>query len=243
MLAATQPKLDTIAAIYRSLRMPTVSTMAGNILRELDRRSMLGTGVMVVGTNTMAAYEIAALERFATGLDATDDFDMTWAGDRNVVFNIDRTKRGNLLSALKAVDASFTVNMEKPHQARNAQQYEVELLLAPSRSADYPPDEDLRPVDNLPEQEWLLKGRPIDEVVCDRSGKPCRLVVPDPRWMALHKLWLADKPDRNPRKKDKDRKQGQALLAILPRGMPHYPLDEAFLREVPVDLERYLPLP
>jgi hypothetical protein len=30
--------------------------------------------------------------------------------------------------------------------------------------------------------------------------------------MGLHKRWLADKPQRNPVKRDKDRRQGNALL-------------------------------
>jgi hypothetical protein len=45
----------------------------------------------------------------------------------------------------------------------------------------------------------------------------------DPRWMDLHKLWLADKPQRNVRTKDKDRRQGEALLDIILTAIPFYP--------------------
>ena len=50
---------------------------------------------------------------------------------------------------------------------------------------------------SLVEQEWLLKGQPVSVVVATIKGRACPFYVPDPRWMALHKLWLAEKPERN----------------------------------------------
>ena len=88
----------------------------------------------------------------------------------------------------------------------------------------------------LPEQEWLLPGRRVDQVVPCRDGTAARLVVPDPRWFALHKLWLAEKPARNPLKRAKDRKQGLALLDAVAEAMPHYPLDAEFLAGLPKEL-------
>lgn len=229
-------------ALWRALRLPLLSSTAGAVLRALDQRRLLGVdGVLVVGTNTMAAYEMAAAERFATGLDATEDFDLAWAWEGSTALSAGPSRNDELMAAFKAVDSSFTVNLEKPHQARNAAQYEIELLLAPSRTASYPPAASLRPVANLPEQEWLLLGRPVDEVIFDLSGLPCRIVAPDPRWMALHKLWLADKPERNPKKIAKDRAQGLALLDVLPRALPQFPVDAAFRDTVPAELRAYLP--
>lgn len=240
-LTATKGKLAQYGSLYRALRLPTISTMAGRLLRGLDVEGMLGEAVLVVGTNTMSAYELEAGERFATGLDATEDFDLTWAAERKVVLQATHGFDGPLFQVLKDVDPTFTANAERRFQARNAAQYEVEILMAPSRATHYPFTEALRPVP-LPEQEWLLLGRPISQILCDRSGAACRLVVPDPRWMALHKLWLADKPERNPRKKPKDQAQGKALLAVLGRGaLPHYPLDTAFRADVPPELRPYLP--
>ena len=89
--------------------------------------------------------------------------------------------------------------------------------------------------------EWLLLGERVSHVVIDRGGLPARIVAPDPRWMALHKQWLADKPGRSPLKIDKDRAQGRALLAAVRAHMPQFPVDEAFMRLVPDELRRYLP--
>jgi hypothetical protein len=53
---------------------------------------------------------------------------------------------------------------------------------------------------------------------------------------ALQKLWLAQKPTRNPLKKPKDAKQGALLLDAISARMPHYPLDDAFRAELPAQL-------
>lgn len=133
---------------------------------------------------------------------------------------------------LKVVDPTFTIKSERDFQARNAKAYEVELLVAPSRAATLGSKDKPRPVP-LPEQEWLLCGRPVDQVVGCRNGSPVRIVAPDPRWFALHKLWMADQSKRNPQKRPKDRLQGSALLDAVAQNMPHYPLDSDFEAALP----------
>lgn len=227
---------------YRALRLPQIDVMPGRILRAADRHGMLGSSLMVVGTTTMPAYEVEAITRFATGLDATIDCDLAWTGRSATVLALKSPTHSPILSMLKTVDETFVVNMERLFQARNAAAYEVEILLAPSVAAHYPPSESLRPV-QMDEQEWLLRGHPVSHVVVDRENLPARIVAPDPRWMALHKLWLADKPERNAVKRPKDRLQGLALLTAVRENMPGYPLDAAFRAEVPDNLRRYLPPP
>ncbi|MEO7247817.1 MAG: GSU2403 family nucleotidyltransferase fold protein, partial [Novosphingobium sp.] len=74
------------------------------------------------------------------------------------------------------------------------------------------------------------------QVVPCRDGSPARIVAPDPRWFALHKLWLSKKPTRNPLKRPKDRKQGVALLNAVAEVMPQFPLDAAFSASIPAEL-------
>jgi hypothetical protein len=136
---------------------------------------------------------------------------------------------------LKSVDPTFTVNMERGFQARNAKAYEVEVLAAPSRAGTMARLDQPRPVP-LPEQEWLLLGRPVDHVVTSRGGGPARIVAPDPRWFALQKLWLAGQAKRNPLKRPKDLKQGAALLNAVDVAMPQYPLDGDFEASLPAPL-------
>ena len=139
---------------------------------------------------------------------------------------------------LKAVDPTFTINSERDFQARNAKAYEVELLVAPSLAQTLASKDRPKPVP-LPEQEWLLPGRRVDQVVPCRDGTPARIVAPDPRWFALHKLWLGAQFKRNPLKRRKDVAQGGALLDAVAEAMPHYSLSSDFAAELPTELQPY----
>lgn len=214
--------------LYRALRLPLIRSEAAAILREADRRRLLGAELLLIGTNAIPAYAIEA----AAFLDApmeTQDLDLAWAAEDP------GTGTDKLWPMLKAVDQTYTVNPERPFQARNAAAYEVELLIAPSRASSLSRTEQPRPVP-LPEQEWLLMGRRVDRVVVGRDGAPARIVAPDPRWFALHKLWLAEKPGRNPLKRSKDAQQGLAVLDAVHLSMPQFPLDPAFEESLPDEL-------
>ncbi|MXO67155.1 GSU2403 family nucleotidyltransferase fold protein [Altericroceibacterium endophyticum] len=220
--------LSESSRIARALRLPLLSADAGPILREADRRELLGSHLLVVGTNAMAAYAIEAAGSFIGVPDETEDFDLAWAadeaGDEALVWEM-----------LKAVDPTFAVNSERDFQARNAKAYEVELLVAPSRAATLAMTDRPKPVP-LPEQEWLLPGRRVDQVVPCRDGTPARIIAPDPRWFALHKLWLGAQDKRNPLKRRKDLTQGKALLDTISEAMPLYKLDDAFASQLPAEL-------
>src|SRR3546814_16780843 len=110
--------------------------------------------------------------------------------------------------------------MVRYFQARKAKSVEGECLGAPSPSTTRGSKDQPKPVP-LTEQEWLLLGRPVDQVVGCRDGSPARIVAPDPRWFALHKLWMSQQLKRNPLKRPKDRKQGMALLDAVSEAMPH----------------------
>lgn len=223
-----RPALTEAAALYRALRLPLLSSDAGPILRECDRRDLLGSHLLVVGTNAIAAYMVEANGRIELP-DETEDFDLAWVAQQA------EEHERRLWDMLKAVDSTFTINAERDFQARNARAYEVEILVAPSRAATLGGRDQPRPVP-LPEQEWLLLGRPVDQVIGCRDGSPARIIAPDPRWFALHKLWMAAQAKRNPLKRPKDRTQGLALLDAVAEAMPHYPLDEAFEAELPNEL-------
>ena len=240
-IASISARMASSLAQYRALRLPQIMELPARILRELDLRGDLGVNLIVVGTNAFAAYEIEARERFARGLDETEDFDLGWCRGASIALQPAEVRTGRLVgsplfSALKKVDSSFRLNKAKPYQAINHNGYGVELLTAPSVMKTLSPSEVFSTA-AIPEQEWLLLGRPLRHVVCARDGTPAPLVVPDPRWMGLHKLWLAKKPTRRADKKDKDARQGELLLSAVARKMtPAYPMDVDFVLSLPAEL-------
>ena len=206
-----------------------MASAAGAILREADRRSLLGTKLIVVGTNAMPAYHIEAAGMIREIPDETQDCDLAWTGTEL------EEGRQPIWDMLKAVDSTFTINTERSFQARNAKAYEVEILAAPSRIGTIFRTDRPMPIP-LPEQEWLLNGRFVDHVVVCRDGQPARIVAPDPRWFAMQKLWMAEQPKRNALKRPKDRRQATMLLDAVAQAMPQYPLDSSFEAGIPGDL-------
>lgn len=226
-LHSSSTRLSETCRLYRTLRLPLLASEAARILREADRRELLGSHLLVVGTNAMPAYSIEAAGRILEAPDETDDFDLAWTATESEGMPV--------WSMLQAVDGTYTMNSERTFQARNAAAHEVELLVAPSRASGMQRRDRPLPV-ALEEQEWLLNGTVVRRVVVARDGSPARIVAPDPRWFALQKLWMSEQAKRNPLKRPKDAKQGNALLNTVREAMPQYPLDEAFEASIPSEL-------
>ncbi len=236
--------LNQRAALYRTreLRLPQMVDEPAEILRKLDIEELLGSDVMVVGTNAFSAYELACGARFPVGNETTQDFDMAWCRTTKAslvaVGNGASVKqKKTIFSLLRSIDKTYKINPRRPNQAINASGYEVELLAAPS-THPLPKEEAFDPMATLVEQEWLLLGTPISAVVATQRGRVCPLVVPDPRWMALHKLWLADKPERRADKRDKDRRQGNVLMDAVRHFLTaSHPINIDFVMDLPTELQ------
>lgn len=233
--------IQTRTALYRRLRMPTLPDKQAEILRKLDIEGLLGTDLLVVGTNAFSAYQWAANATFPVGNEQTQGFDLTWCRDTPASLALtgtyfDKKSRKTLFSVLRSIDSSYKINPRKPYQATDAGRYEVKLLAAPS-CHPLPKEEAFAPMQTLLEQEWLLLGSPVSAVVATERGRACPLTVPDPRFMGLHKLWLSNKPQRNPAKRDKDRRQGNVLLDAVRHFMQaSHPINVDFVVALPDDL-------
>jgi hypothetical protein len=225
----SRARLDESCQLYRALRLPLLASAAGAIIREADRRNLLGSKLIVVGTNTMPAYHIEAAGIIRDIPDETEDCDLAWTGT-----SMEEGEQP-IWDMLKAVDRTYTINTERSFQARNAKAYEVGILAAPSRIGTIFRTDRPMPIP-LPEQEWLLNGRYVDHVVACRDGTAARIVAPDPRWFAMQKLWMAEQTKRNPLKRPKDLRQGSTLLNAIRQVMPQYPLNGAFENSLPGDL-------
>lgn len=91
----------------------------------------------------------------------------------------------------------------------------------------------------MDEQDWLLLGDKVNHVIFDVKGKPCRIIAPDPRYFALQKMWLSNKPSRNKLKVEKDYQQGLVIMDLVHQHIGHYPLDDAFEHNLPEELKQY----
>lgn len=213
-----------LGRMYKAARLPMVAPFAGAVLRELDMHGLLGDQLLVVGTNALVAYEIEAAKSVNADLHATEDFDLTWVGDKI-------SPPVALLDIFKKADVSWTVSMERTFQVVNNHNEVIDILIAPSLLKNYPVNEKIKAMD-IAGQEDLLEGTRIEQVVTDLRGDACRIIAPDPRRYAIHKWLLAQEPTRKAVKRHKDAGQAEAVLDLVRQGMPHLPLDRAFVKSL-----------
>lgn len=240
-VAITDLLIRDRAAQYRALRLPALPDRQAEILRKLDIEGLLRNDLLVVGTNAFAAYELACNAKFPVGNEEAEDFALAWCKNTRVSLAAiapeqAKADQRSLFAVLRSTDPTYKINPKKPYQAVNDAGYEVELLAAPS-THPLPKGSAFDPRGSLAEQEWLLQGQPLSCVVATVRLRACPLYVPDPRWMALHKLWLSQKPKRDRAKRPKDERQGNVLLDATRFFLSDtYPLDIAFVLELPDEL-------
>jgi len=139
---------------------------------------MLGSKLLVVGTNAMPAYSIEAGGEINDAPTETDDFDVAWSA-----LVKDDADLG-VMAMLKRVDSTYTVDTERTFQVRNAKAFEFELRAAPSTAGNMISNDRPSP-SPLEEQEWLLLGTHLSHVVVARDATPAHLVVTDTRHLGV----------------------------------------------------------
>jgi hypothetical protein len=235
--AGIEKRLAEFAPAWRALRLPAIDRTAGNVLRAFDLAEFVGKSVLVIGTYALKAYEVEAAAAVAAGMDATEDLDFTLFVDE-LTADPDLPRR--LLLTLKRVDSTFVVNVRSAKTAVNRNGYRIDLLVNRAAAEKISAARPWTP-EALEGQDWLLLGKPVSVVLIDFDGRPAPVAAPDPRYFALQKLWLSERPDRPAIKRTKDKSQGEALLRAVSAHMPHYPLDERFAAALPAPLKEHFP--
>ena len=225
----TWKRLIVKGRMLKAGKAPMIGAAAGKALRALDTAGLLGVHVRVVGSTALAAYEVAAAVKLEARIKATEDIDITWVSEEQSIEAL-------LLSTLKQSDNTWTLNTEKTFQIRNSSGDILDVLIAPSLFSKYPAKEPIRAI-STPGQDWLLGGVPLERVAIDQAGLPVRIVAPDPRLFALHKLVMSDEEGRRIEKRSKDKEQGIAILEMIRDHMPEYPMDEEFVATLPKELK------
>lgn len=236
-LQGIESRIKEFAPVWRALRLPSIDTTAGKILRQFDQLNLVGRAILVVGTYALKAYEVDSATNFSLGMDATEDLDFTLlASGDDIEAEIPR----QLLLTLKQVDSSFIVSPSSSKTAVNKRGYKVDLLSSKSLAEKLSQARPWKP-EALDGQEWLVLGKPVDAIVTDFEGWPVPVSAPDPRYFALHKIWLSRRPGRPGPKRAKDERQGDALLRTIREHMHHYPINEEFVASLPDQLREHAP--
>jgi hypothetical protein len=120
----------------------------------------------------------------------------------------------------------FRVRLLRPPTAHSSHR----MLLREARGLTVPAD--------MGDLAALLAAPKFSQVVIGRRGDPVTMTVPDPRALALHKLWWSQRPDRDAAARERDRVQAAALAELVLRYLPHYHFFSAELRLFPAEVAR-----
>ena len=193
-----------------------VSRIAADIVRLLDSSGLLGAHLLILGSHAIYAYEMAAGVQLKAGLLQTNGLDALL--DSKTELEIAGAVRSaGLLGLIQKVDKSFRLSRQRSFRAVNAKGFMVDLIRAPfsdrTGATSLGRLEDLvaEPLQGL---EWLAEVPRMTQIVVADNGYPVRFIVPDPRVFALHKIWLSLQPTRDPMKRKRDFRQGEAVASL-----------------------------
>jgi hypothetical protein len=206
-------RLDQMAPVNRALGLGRIPTIAARILRELDREGLLGSHVIVAGTNALYAYETATGTILPTDVVATTDADLLWDTKQSLLLAATGVRREGLVGILRRVDRSFVAHYG--FNATNDDGYIVDLICPETEDiTTMKAGADLEATP-MPGTQWLLAAPQFDQTIIGQDGWPLRIVVPEPRTFALHKLWVAARDDRSPLKRPRDQAHARVVAELV----------------------------
>jgi hypothetical protein len=212
-IRSLEARLDQMAPVNRALDLGRMPTIAARVLRELDREGLLGTHIIVAGTNALYAYETATGTVLPSDQVATTDADLLWDTRQSLLLAATGVRREGIMGILRKVDRSFVADYG--FNATNSDGYIVDLLC--------PKTDDLTAMKAggdleatpMAGTEWLLASPQFEQTSIGEDGRPFRIVVPEPRTFALHKIWVSQREDRSAIKRPRDVAHARVVAELV----------------------------
>ncbi|WP_297501030.1 nucleotidyltransferase domain-containing protein [Ferrovum sp.] len=236
-------KMAEHAKICRAVGLARMPKISSNILRAIDTAGLLGETLLVIGTNSLYAYESCAGVRFDSDIMETADMDLLFDSRKKISMAVrSKISESGLMGLLQKTDPSFAAVYRNGFRAVNRDGYFVDLVKPEPTPPWRKEPEGLSetsvesldlvavPIRSL---HWLLSSPKITEVVIGSDGAPAPMVCADPRSFALHKLWLSSQLSRDPLKKSRDHAQAMAVASMVIDKMPHLLFDANDLKNFP----------
>jgi hypothetical protein len=264
LLSVRRRQLAEAARFCRAALIHRVPEPVTRILRRLTASDPTAAPFMVIDTHALHAFEFAA----GVFIDAPrDSILIEGAAQQLSLAATAELSPGTFLRLLRQADRSYEIvpgdcgaalpplggqSGDPPHSykilhgdglaAVNKQGFRVRLLHPPTAHTGHRMLVRDAPGVTVPAEMGdlaaLLAAPKFSQVVIGRRGDPVTMIVPDPRALALHKLWLSQRQDREPAAKERDRRQAAALAELILRYLPQYHFFSAELQLFPAEVAR-----
>jgi hypothetical protein len=245
-LTSLRARLEQMAPVNRAFGLGRVPILTSKILRVLDESDLLGTQLLLVGTNALWAYEAKAGLQLQADVVATADADMLWDPRASMKLLSAETHTKGVLGLLRKVDESFETRGSQDYRAINKTGFAVDLIrpednlfFEQRRNHVTRSKEDVAaaPIFGL---HWLANAPKFESMAIAEDGFSVRIPTIDPRAFSLHKIWLSAQPTRDPIKIPRDLAQAK-IAALIARKYLNLEFDESVLRALPQRLRNHIP--
>lgn len=195
----------------------------------LDRISTAGLAeyFTVIGTHALYAYEAAAGVRFGeVAALATRDIDLLWDTRKRLSFVTHMENLGmSMLGLLRKVDPTFELRPDQLCTAVNSKGFEVDILRREAKDGDPHPLQLTDDVDEFyavqaKKAGMLLSGPRFSTMIVASSGHMARMETISPLTFASFKRWMADQPDRDQFKRQRDILQAELVEELVREFLP-----------------------
>mgnify|MGYP001067811684 CR=1 FL=1 len=239
LLSARRRQLAEAVRFCRAAWIHRVPEPVTRILRRLTPGDLTTAPLMVIDAHALHALEFAA----GVFIDAPrGGLLFSGAARQLTLASAAPVAPDTFLRLLRQADRSYDSLPGDGLAAVNESGFQVRLLPPPAAPSGHRlPARDASGVTvpaNMGDLAALLAAPKFSQVVIGRRGDPVTMVVPDPRALALHRLRLSQRPDREPADRERDRVQAAALAELILRYLPQYYFFSAELQLFPPEVAR-----
>lgn len=187
--------------------------------------------LIVIGTNSLYAYEARAGVAIEEEYLATEDIDMLNRKDKGLSFIFKELQMPtNALEFLHLIDKSFYQHEKLPYRFINKDGIWIELINPLSDSVGFTSYKSNLFSDLIPLEmtgiQWLENSRLFKETIIANNGKSANITTIHPLEYSIYKNWLSKQKNRDFQKHQRDVQQSKLVSQLILEYMPNIEIEE-----------------
>ena len=190
--------------------------------------------LIVIGTNSLYAYEAKAGIMIEEEHLATHDIDILNRKDKGVSFMFtELSQTTNAIDLLQSIDKSFYQSPKVPYRFINKDGVWIELIMPVKDSMQENMDKRnfFSDVTSLAMEgiQWIENARLFKETIIGTNGRSANVTTIHPLEYAIYKNWLGQREDRDFLKHTRDIEQSKLVTKIILEYMPNIDIEKEVL--------------
>lgn len=200
------------------------------IFRKINELQM-DNKIIVIGTNSLYAYEARASVFIEDEHLSTHDIDLLNKRDKGISFIfLDAVPTLKAIDFLHSIDKSFEQNKKIPYRFENTRGVWVELInpVSDSIKIESYANNIFSDVISLAMNgmQWLNNSRTFKEMIIGENGECANITTIHPLEYAIFKNWLSQQNDRDRGKHFRDLEQSKLVTDLIKNYLVNIDIDE-----------------